>query len=816
MSEYRWTFGAAGSGLHVTVTIDTTAETFTVASLEGSFDLNALWFSDGDALVEGNTTLPRGQNDLRMHGAGGLAWDFFGFVSGTGLGKEGRAKHSFFDQGETQTYSLSQLGLDAHDAEALSAMSLGLRASAVNVKGRGGGHERLVSLKAELLGGDDGPCNRAPDAYDDARIAAAGSSVTGTLLAQDPDTGDDVDFALLGAAPAGFSLDGETGAWRFDASGYDSLGGTDSAEVKIAFRASDAAGLSDDAVLTIFVTGNNDAPDAAAGTGAVLAGGTTTGTLEATDADAGDALSFSVVGTAPAGFTLNPDGSWSFEAVGYETLPAGTPLDLVVTYQVADAAGAKDTATLTLTVTGVNDAPTGTDDTATVGENEAASFDVLANDLDADGTAGRSLAVLGTAAVTSTNPAVNGIDAAAAFSIVDGRITFAPGTLFDALAVGQVATVTLPYDVADGAGGTGSATLTLTVEGANDAPRAVADSGTAGENETKRFNVIANDTDVDTGDSRFLASIGTVAVSSANAALDGSNAASAFSIEAGELKFTPGTLFDGLGAGETATVTVDYVARDLANATATGSFTLTVSGASDRPVLRQDIVIATNNTTVVLPWSVFLANDSDPDSTLEISGLRLSTFVGFFENVSGLVNDTEKQTIGFTLGNISSTRQLIYTATDGSTSVDGTISISPWANTTSSISLTGSYAASYLDVGAGNDSLAGSTSGTVINGGTLRDWMIGGTGNDTMSGGLGADTFVIAIDHGQDRIGDFNGAQGDRLDLDTAQFRRAVAVGTDTRVEYGSDADFTTLRGSVLLVGVALQDFQDNQAAWVI
>lgn len=53
MSTYTWTFGTESAGLEFAVVYDTEAETFTVSSLAGSFDLNALWFSNGDASSEG-------------------------------------------------------------------------------------------------------------------------------------------------------------------------------------------------------------------------------------------------------------------------------------------------------------------------------------------------------------------------------------------------------------------------------------------------------------------------------------------------------------------------------------------------------------------------------------------------------------------------------------------------------------------------------------------------------------------------------------------------------------------------------------------
>jgi hypothetical protein len=81
----------------------------------------------------------------------------------------------------------------------------------------------------------------------------------------------------------------------------------------------------------------------------------------------------------------------------------------------------------------------------------------------------------------------------------------------------------------DGQNVASSSTLTLTVNGANDAPVASADTGSAGENETKSFDVVANDTEVDTADTRTLDATLTVdAVTSANGQVDGIDASAAF------------------------------------------------------------------------------------------------------------------------------------------------------------------------------------------------------------------------------------------------------------------------------------------------
>ena len=81
------------------------------------------------------------------------------------------------------------------------------------------------------------------------------------------------------------------------------------------------------------------------------------------DVDDGAALTYAL--TAPvAGLTLNADGSYSFDAsnAAYQHLAEGATTDVVANYTVTDEHGATDTATLTITVTGMNDAPVAVDD----------------------------------------------------------------------------------------------------------------------------------------------------------------------------------------------------------------------------------------------------------------------------------------------------------------------------------------------------------------------------------------------------------------------------------------------------------------------
>ncbi|MFL6672893.1 MAG: Ig-like domain-containing protein, partial [Massilia sp.] len=65
--------------------------------------------------------------------------------------------------------------------------------------------------------------------------------------------------------------------------------------------------------------------------------------------------------------------------------------------------------------------------------------------------------------------------------------------------------------------------------------------------------------------------------------------------------------------------------------------------------------------------------------------------------------------------------------------------------------------------GAGIDYLYGDGGNDTLDGGTEGDFIFGGKGNDILIGGAGADKFVIEPQSGNDRVMDFNIAEGDKL-----------------------------------------------------
>jgi VCBS repeat-containing protein len=145
----------------------------------------------------------------------------------------------------------------------------------------------------------------------------------------------------------------------------------------------------------------------------------------------------------------------------------------------------------------------------------------------------------------------------------DGSYSYVPAANFH----GEVE---FQYVAKDGVLVSDPKTVTITVTPVNDAPVAVSDTISGEANAKLTIDVLANDTDVDTGDTRTLFSV--------------SVPKGSVSIEDGQVVFDPGTDFDDLKAGATETVTIDYTIKDAQGASSSSTVTVTVTGVNDAAV----------------------------------------------------------------------------------------------------------------------------------------------------------------------------------------------------------------------------------------
>ncbi len=305
-------------------------------------------------------------------------------------------------------------------------------------------------------------------------------------------------------------------------------------------------------------------------------------------------LGAAVAGSAGGLFTIAGDGTLDFDPDGaFEFLGKGESKETSVTYTISDGRGEADSATLTLTVEGVNDPPEARDD-AFQGAADTALTDesVLVDngngaDSDIDGDALTVSQVAGSGG--NVGAAVVG-SAGGLFTIgEDGTLEFAPGEDFADLAPEQARTTSLTYTVADGQGGSDTATVEVTVQGENDPPLARDDAFSTLENQPlSAENVLAdNGNGVDSDPDGDALTVTKVAGSGEN--VDAQVAGSAgglFTIgEDGTLDFAPGEAFDDLAPDETRTTTVTYTVGDGRGGSGQATVEVTVDGENDAPVV---------------------------------------------------------------------------------------------------------------------------------------------------------------------------------------------------------------------------------------
>ena len=490
-------------------------------------------------------------------------------------------------------------------------------------------------------------------------------------------------------------------------SAVDALSPGQTLQESFNYSVRDIGGLVDTAVLTITIEGANDTPTASNDTGTALeAGGTRNGTPGANasgnvlsndgDVDNND-TPLSAKGTVTAirsgakegsGTPGSPDGNGGFLLVGtygslsisangaytytlnnanpeVDGMDAGDQLIETFNYTVRDTGGLTDTAVLTITITGRNDAPVASDDSATATEaggvgnstgGADATGDVLNNDTDVD----RS----DTPAINGTITAIRlgGVEGAGSAGTIGSALQGRYGALtiqsdgsyryvidnanptVEALNPGDRLSESFNYTVSDTGGLTDLAVLTITILGSNDAPVANDDIGIAKEagginnssgGANASGNVLSNDTDVDSNDTP-LPSKGTI-TAIRTGAVEGSGTAgsvgSAIQGQYGSLLINANGSFtyvvnnsdltvERLNVGEQLTEFFNYTVLDHSGGlTDIAVLAVTVEGTNDNPNASDDYIgrLTSGQSGTIR----VIANDTDIDSRLVPSTIKI-------------------------------------------------------------------------------------------------------------------------------------------------------------------------------------------------
>ena len=289
------------------------------------------------------------------------------------------------------------------------------------------------------------------------------------------------------------------------------------------------------------------------------------------------------------------------------TVNESTTADIITNTATVDANErdryrANDTATEDTTID-VNDPPLAEDDVAITNEDNpvtVAASGVLSNDSDPDVGDTLTLTAVDTSGTVGT---VTAWDA-------DGSFTYDPDGQFEYLPTGGLTTDSFTYTVSDGNGGTDTATVTITINGVNDAPTGISlDNSSVAENQPSGTAVGGfSTTDPDTGD--------TFAYSLESGGGDDDNAS--FTIAGTQLQTAAYFDYETKNSYSIRVRTTDSGALHYEE-----TFTITVTDANDPPVAVNDSATTPADTPVTID---VLDNDSDMDGdTLTVDSVTQGT-----------------------------------------------------------------------------------------------------------------------------------------------------------------------------------------------
>lgn len=593
---------------------DVTLDTFTYTIVD---PLGASSTATVTVTISGSNDAPVASNDLL---------NLFANVGATNITSTLRSGDYDLDTGETATLSISNI--DASGVQGIVSLSSGTVTYDPNgqfdmlaagesstevftytiIDAQGAPATGTVTIT--LLGLNDAPfadndsltVNEDDGALDITALALDGDAdadvgETATLVITSVNTTGTVGAVSLVGGVLSYSPNGQ----------FETLAVGQSATDTFTYRILDIHGAGSTGTITVTIQGQNDAPIADDDTTTFDeddAATDLTSTLMAGDSDIDDGETATLVitsvdTTGTVGSVVFNAGSVSYSPNGqFESLASGQSITDTFAYTIEDTHGISTTATITITITGANDAPNADNDTATVGEDDGATdltSQILTGDTDADSGETATLAIT----------AIDALGTIGGVTLSNGVLSYDPNGQFESLASSESTTNSFEYTITDAQGATSTATVTVTIHGANDAPIADADQLAFSEDDTATdvtATILTGDSDVDAGDAFVVTSV------------DSTGTTGIVSLVGNSVSYAASGRFDSLSTGQTATDSFTYTITDSQSATSTATVTVTIHGQNDAPVANDDMVNVSEDAPATNITTLVKSNDTDADT----------------------------------------------------------------------------------------------------------------------------------------------------------------------------------------------------------
>ena len=413
-----------------------------------------------------------------------------------------------------------------------------------------------------------------------AENSANGANVGAPITFTDPDAGQTHTFAITaGNTNNAFTINTTTGQITVATSSALDFETAPTFSLTVQVTDNGTPTLSGNATVTINLTDVNDPPVVNAATFSLpenSANSTAAGTVTFTDPDAGQTHTFAITaGNTGNAFTINT-------TTGQITVATSSALDFEIrpsfslTVQVTDngTPAQSDTATVTVNLTDVNEAPAANPQSVTTSEDTPP----VAITLTGSDPENQALSF-----ALGTGPG-NGV-----LSGTAPNLTYTPNASFSGAD-------SFTFTVSDGINTSAAATVGITVNAVNDPPTAANDAATVTEDSgATAINVLANDTDPDGGPI------------SINAVTQPANGAVVITGGGTGLTYQPNADY----CNDPPSATLDPFTYSLTPGGSTATVTVTVTCVDDPPTAANDAATVTEDSGASA--INVLANDTDPD-----------------------------------------------------------------------------------------------------------------------------------------------------------------------------------------------------------